>query len=223
MAYAAVGQHIMINGPLHGQLVTSFKTGERFQWVVHDLTPYKGQRLHVEFTGADGSDFAVALVAQGENGPGVIDPPNVLLLRLLEGDSAASLEQLAAGYRQLLLDTVDQLASDRLGGSADAARLANWLVQKRDLFMDETASQRLAEVAVPILDAQKKLLDQVKRESRLAPAMLDGNGVDEHVFIRGSPKTPGDAGPAPLPGSPGRSTSPWQRRTAAAGWSWPGR
>src|SRR5262249_40156885 len=69
MAYAAVGQHVMINGPLHGRLVLNFKTGDRFQWVTHDLTPYKGQRLHVEFTGADGSDFAVALVAQGTNPP----------------------------------------------------------------------------------------------------------------------------------------------------------
>ena len=31
--------------------------------------------------------------------------------------------------------------------------------------------------------------------SRLAPALWDANGVDEHVFIRGSPKTPGDVVP----------------------------
>jgi hypothetical protein len=32
---------------------------------------------------------------------------------------------------------------------------------------------------------------RLRRESRLAPALLDGTGVDEHVFIRGSPRTPG--------------------------------
>jgi hypothetical protein len=195
IAYAAVGQHVMINGPLHARLVLNFKTGERFQWVVHDLTPYQGQRLHIEFTGADGSDFGVAMVAQGTNGPGVVDPPNRQVLRLLESDAAASPEQLAAGYRQMLLETVEQLATDRINRSADAARLANWLVQKRDLFMDEAGSRRLAEVAAPLLEAQKKLTDQIKRDSHLAPAMLDGNGVDDQVFIRGSPKALGVPAP----------------------------
>ncbi|HET6573746.1 MAG TPA: DUF1553 domain-containing protein, partial [Fimbriiglobus sp.] len=32
-------------------------------------------------------------------------------------------------------------------------------------------------------------------ESRLAPALLDGTGVDEHVFVRGNPRTPGEVVP----------------------------
>ena len=58
------------------------------------------------------------------------------------------------------------------------------------------------------LAEEAKLLARIKTESRLALAMLDGNGVDEHVFIRGSPKAPGErvprrflealAGPEPL-------------------------
>src|SRR5262249_50512670 len=61
--------------------------------------------------------------------------------------------------------------------------------------------------------AQCKLSGQIQTESRLAPAMLDGVGVDEHVFLRGSHKTPGPlvprrflealAGPGPLTNSPG--------------------
>src|SRR5262249_11727973 len=35
----------------------------------------------------------------------------------------------------------------------------------------------------------------MKAESRVAPAMLDGNGVDENVFIRGTYKKPGDLVP----------------------------
>src|SRR5262249_49615295 len=63
----------------------------------------------------------------------------------------------------------------------------------------------------PVLAEQARLAGQIRTESRLALAMLDGNGVDEHVFRRGSYKTPGDtaprrflealAGAAPLPGS----------------------
>jgi hypothetical protein len=60
------------------------------------------------------------------------------------------------------------------------------------------------------------LISQIRAESRLAMAMLDGNGRDEHVFVRGSPKTLGErvprrflealAGPEPLPdgGASGR-------------------
>ena len=40
--YAAVGSHMMIAGPLHGQLVRTFNTGEHFQWIAHDLTRLPG-------------------------------------------------------------------------------------------------------------------------------------------------------------------------------------
>ena len=48
-AYAAVYSHRMNNGPLHGALVREWQAGERFQWIEHDLSAYRGQRVHVEF------------------------------------------------------------------------------------------------------------------------------------------------------------------------------
>ncbi len=64
------------------------------------------------------------------------------------------------------------------------------------------------------IDEEEKLAAKVVWESRLAPALLDGTGVDEHVFVRGNPRTPGEvvprrlpealAGPDPLP--PGRGS-----------------
>jgi hypothetical protein len=64
------------------------------------------------------------------------------------------------------------------------------------------------------IDEEEKLAAKVVWESRLAPALLDGTGVDEHVFVRGNPRTPGEvvprrllealAGPVPLP--PGRGS-----------------
>ena len=44
MIYAAVGQHIMLAGPLHGSLVQRFNTQDQFQWVAIQLQPYIGQR-----------------------------------------------------------------------------------------------------------------------------------------------------------------------------------
>src|SRR5205823_7443740 len=55
---------------------------------------------------------------------------------------------------------------------------------------------------------QRAVMADARLVSRVAPALWDANGVDEHVFVRGSPKTPGEvvprrflealAGPAPL-------------------------
>ncbi|HVK18360.1 MAG TPA: DUF1553 domain-containing protein, partial [Fimbriiglobus sp.] len=45
------------------------------------------------------------------------------------------------------------------------------------------------------LAAEHDLATRVVWESRLAPALLDGTGVDEHVFVRGNPRTPGEVVP----------------------------
>jgi hypothetical protein len=66
--YAAVGSHIMIAGPLHGQLARTVNAGERFQWIAHDLSAYQGQRIHLEFTPTGSTPFAVAQVALASEG-----------------------------------------------------------------------------------------------------------------------------------------------------------
>jgi hypothetical protein len=131
----------------------------------------------------------------------------------LSGPAASSPEALAAGYQHLLTDLVEQLASGQIGSSADTAdraRLAAWLLRHGDLFAtaEGAVRKRLAEATAPLLEEQARLAARIRVESRLAPAMLDATGVDEHVFIRGSYKAPGEpaprrflealAGPAPL-------------------------
>jgi hypothetical protein len=94
----------------------------------------------------------------------------------------------------LLLETVERLAQDKILDTPEAARyatLANWLVRYQDLLLDDAAARQLAEAARPALAVQARLLARLPAESRLAPAMLDGSGVDEVVFIRGSPRLPG--------------------------------
>jgi hypothetical protein len=49
--------------------------------------------------------------------------------------------------------------------------------------------------AEDLLAAEKELAAKVVWASRLAPALLDGTGVDEHVFVRGNPRTPGEVVP----------------------------
>ncbi len=76
LVYAAVNSHVMIAGPLHGQLVGDIPAGDGFHWASIDLEPYRGRRAHLEFTAADGTDFAVARVVQADAQPGPVDTPN---------------------------------------------------------------------------------------------------------------------------------------------------
>jgi hypothetical protein len=193
-AYAAVEGHGLIAGPLHGQLVLDFRAGDGFRWVAHDLTPYKGRRAHVEFAPADAADLAVAKVVQAAQEPADSRRPVCGLSELLSGEGASSVESLAAGYERLFRDAAAELATDRPeAGSDDSSRLglADWLLGRPGLtggtaMRPATAAAR-AELA--------RVATGIRKESRLAPALLDASAADEHVFIRGSYKAQGECVP----------------------------
>ncbi len=200
MAYAAVDGHVMVNGPLHGQLILGLPASPGFRWIMHDLTPYKGQNTHVEFTAAPGSNFAVALVVQAEQPPALVEESNRALLKVL-GDENPSLEALAAGYQRSCTEALNRLEADKPGEAAaalDDARLVNWLQAKPELWAkanNRAAAENLTREAAAYLAGRKKLAAGIKAESRLAVAIQDANGVDERVFVRGSPKNPGIPAP----------------------------
>ncbi len=187
-AYAAVSNHVMIEGPLHSQLVLPLQAGPGYRWISHNLSAYKGLRTHVEFTAAAGSDFAVALVVQAPATPTVVDRLAPRLLQILS-EQASSAEALARGYRQLLNEPLQASDSER----AEYARLVNFLLQRPDLLGEPDSGKELESLAQACRKEQQDLLGQVRRESRLALALQDGNGVGGHVFIRGSHKAPGEA------------------------------
>jgi hypothetical protein len=189
------------------------QAGVDFRWVGQDLSRYRGQYTHIEFTPTGPEDFAVAMVVQSENVPGRVDRPNQVLMKMLATQDAGTLKSLAKAYQKMMTGLVKRLADDSIVGSseaADCARLANWLLQHTHLFTsnEKTVPKHLARAAARFLTDQAKLTAQIKNESRLALAILDGTGLDEHVFIRGSHKTPGEvvqrrflealAGPKPL-------------------------
>ncbi len=216
--FASINSHVMISGPLHAKLIQPLTTHDEYQWIEHDLTPYQGQRVHVEFTpgkltakkqraDADNrgnvadetalpevSDFGVALVVQAAKPPKPSAEPAATV------GQAASLaaDRLAEGYQRLFLEALDRLAHDRIVNAADAASqaaLANWLVRHQDLFLSTIDVGRLADAAQPYIDRQQEVIDRFRTQTRLAPAILDANGVEERVFIRGSPRTLGPPAP----------------------------
>jgi hypothetical protein len=191
-AYASVSAHIQIDGPLHGQLVTAIPANVEFHWIALDLARYRGLDAHLEFSAAAGSDFAVARVVQAEQPPANPIRTPALLAALLGSAGSGSLEALAAAYQKVFAEACLILAAD---GPIDSetARLANWLLDHKELLA--AGGKALDETAATLLAERTQLAKQIKRESRLAPALLDGSPVEEHVFIRGSPK--GEGVPAP--------------------------
>jgi hypothetical protein len=198
-AYASVATHALIAGPLHGKLILPINAGPRFRWVAHDLSAYKGYPAHVQFTTAGKGEFAVAMVVQADKAPADPDRPNPALLRLA-ADNPLSAERLARGYQRLFCNVLARLEDDHLigkPGAADQASLVNWLLRHTALFAadDKAVSLRVAEAARPFLARQVAALSRTKPESRLAMAMMDGDGADERVFVRGSHKALGEVVP----------------------------
>lgn len=69
LAYAAVNQHTVIAGPLHGRLVKPFTNAPDYRWVAHELGGYVGQKVHVELTADPTTDFAISMIVQSSEPP----------------------------------------------------------------------------------------------------------------------------------------------------------
>jgi hypothetical protein len=201
--YAAVDTHLIIQGPLHGKLVTRFNADDtHWRWIQQDLTEYPGQRVEFEFSPAGNEPLAVAKIVDSEEQPSdpLTDPRNRLVLDACSSASVRSVESLAGSYQALFAGIAEDLAGDKVLGAPDAdarAPLADWLVRHPDLFSDgdSPARRNLAAALREAIGRQEELLRQVKSESRTAPAAFDGNGVDENVLVRGVAKNTGDLVP----------------------------
>jgi mono/diheme cytochrome c family protein len=191
-AFVCVNSHLMMEGPLHRALVQSVDGEGGFRWIGHDVSRYRGHRCHVEFSANSGAEFAIATVRQSDRPPAVPNPLNSLLGRPIVGVSTPA--ELAAAYQRVCLRALDCLAGSETAEPLDQPgllRLADWLVRHSDLF----AGEFKVDAVDKFVAEQSQVLSRIHRESRLAPAMLDDSGVDEHVFIRGNPNAPGDLAP----------------------------
>ncbi|MCA1685485.1 MAG: DUF1553 domain-containing protein, partial [Planctomycetia bacterium] len=198
-AYAAVNAHLLIAGPLHGKLLTEWTDGGKgWRWVRHDLSAYRGHRGHVEFSPSGPGEMEIARVVDAEDEPGPVEGPEGVLNRVLSatlGDRTP--EGLARAYQSLLTETARRMETDTLADSdhgAAFARLAEWVVRSPDLFAtasaDATRGAILAELERLRL-AEGTYARQLSTGTTPAPAIVDGSGVDEHLLIRGSSRTPG--------------------------------
>ncbi|HUR47341.1 MAG TPA: DUF1549 domain-containing protein, partial [Candidatus Saccharimonadales bacterium] len=193
--YAGVDSHLMVEGPLHGRLVQVFDSGlkQEPRWVTHDLTPYSGHRVHVEFGPEGDGELSVLMVVEAAETPrwrpepGSVSPSNEI----------RSLAEYSTELQTAVIAACKQLAFGSIKTSPDAA-LANWLVQNPALFRDGP-EPRVAEVGSHFLAAQSNIASRVRWESHTAVAWFDGTGVDENILVRGKPTKIGALAPRSLP------------------------
>ena len=187
LLYAAVGAHTLVDGPLHRALVRKVdgKVGE-WRWERMDLSAYPGHRCHLEFT-ADSEDFAVAMVVQRQDAPPL--PPSATLPPL-----------------DTVHDTIEKFASAQRFAFTAAFRdtprspaqnaLIAWALEHPELMSGVDAA-----LFRDFAKEQVAITNDIRDKSRLALGMMDGDGADWRVLIRGSPRTPGPVAPRALPES----------------------
>ncbi|HEX3997842.1 MAG TPA: PSD1 and planctomycete cytochrome C domain-containing protein [Pirellulales bacterium] len=218
--FVVVDSHRMVAGPLHGSTKRHVDAGERWTWISHNVSDYVGQHAHIEFTPTGKSGFiGVAGVIQSPSAP----PEPSRADRLLSAEmanilsslnaapsnaapsahdaapSSAAIERLAERYQSLVTAVADDLAANRLAEKPDApdrALLANWLLGHADaLAFRQAGKPDLRESQLAEHHRERKAAVAELKPSATAMAMLDGNGFDEHVLLRGSHKTPGEIAP----------------------------
>ena len=190
-AYAVVNSHLVVAGPLHGSLLRDFKhADDQWHWVAHGLELYKGHRLHVEFSPGDDNGCCVAMVVQSDDAPKLPD----LSIHSPFTSATDSDEKRAVALRDQFAVAVSILAAaHRKPITASDAALANWILDHQGLILARNDRMGLEKIESTLRNEESQLAKQVQWESQLAPAMLDGNGIDEHLLIRGNSNTPRDS------------------------------
>jgi len=193
--YCGVAQHTMINAPLHRQLVRKIESTGAFQWQAMDVSAYHGLSTYLQFT-AESPDFAVARISLTDNGASVSSAGGRALSSALAGAApAGDPAALATIYGKILGQVMVALTEQRLGTAndhGDSAYLANWLVHHPLLF---GAGRCPLPAAQAFVTAENALISTIHTQSHLAPAIMDGSGVDAYVMKRGSWRNRGDNAP----------------------------
>ena len=179
-----------IRDPIYGALTLAVDSAEP-RWHRMDLSMWAGHRAHVEL--ADGATILYEGQTSLAPGDGFLavdeiravdagDPPG----RPLRGIDAATPEARAAQVEGVV---VEALKRWRAGEpiEVEAGSILAWLIDRGLLAMGGPDVARLA--------AKYKEIEATIAEPSLAPALVDGDGEDERVMIRGSHKNPGEVVP----------------------------
>ena len=185
------------NGLLFGDM--SFGVDTKGQWVWRtqggDLGRYVGHRAHIELID-DGDGFiAVDEIRFGEP-PSKGDRPVSFVDSLVKAGEQASIETIASNYGSLFAGSVS--AWHREGALTEDQQAIMQIVVDHGLVAANETARLDQERALAAIGKHIAQVSATIPEPMRVPALAEGNGENEFVFIRGSHKNLGDEVPRRL-------------------------
>jgi hypothetical protein len=186
----------LIRDPIYGGLEFVTHGGpDHFDWYGMNVARWAGLNGYIEILDERGGTVGLDRIVCCDDGPPEATA-NPLLVKMLDDDALASADALARKYQSVLLDAVGRWRDGKL--DPDSADLVNALLASG--FVTGLPSPTAAKPWKD-KDGLAELLEQAKQieatlpSPRGGPAMADGTGVNDRVYIRGNPKNLGDEAP----------------------------
>ena len=116
------------------------------------------------------------------------DSPSPLAGTILNDSALTTPAALASAYGSAWVRAAERSRT----GTADADQIAllNWGLEHHLMECDASAEAKLTDIGHQIDAIEKTLAPPME-----CPASADGNGIDEHIFVRGNHKTLGELAP----------------------------
>ncbi|MEM9658442.1 MAG: DUF1553 domain-containing protein, partial [Planctomycetota bacterium] len=187
-----VDSHRLVKGPLHGEIALRIKPNEEdaVRWVRHSLERFIGSRIHVEFTTREDDPLEIVCIVDGEA------PDGEPLSSDLRQTTLRGVWEAPTALAESWLDRLDEVG-DLLGEhrqlTADDASVAQWAASNCQTLAGPGSQPLTAYQSVvdEIADKRQRIAEQIRRESRVAMAMIDGTAEDDRLLIRGNHKNVG--------------------------------
>lgn len=187
---ASVDSQRLVTGPVQTAQVREWSYKDHWHWVSHDLSEYPGHRVAIEFSPGNEFDTAIALIVESEQPP--TDPWSAgqRLAHTLTERNVATVAEAAAVYQEIFTAASQSVCA--AGTSGRSLDIESWLAQRPELFSgkDGEWSEPMSGTLREYLKEREPLVSRVQWKSRTAPAMMEGNGLDEYLLVRGKHQTP---------------------------------
>ncbi len=187
---ASVDSQRLVTGPVQTAQIREWGYKDYWHWVAHDLSEYPGHRVAIEFSPGNEFDTAIALIVESEQPP--TDPwsGGQRLAHTLTERNVTTVADAAAVYQEIFTAASQSVcAAVTSGRSMD---IESWLAQRPELFSGKDGEwpEPMSGTIHEYLKEREPLVSHVQWKSRTAPAMMEGNGVDEYLLVRGKHQTP---------------------------------
>jgi hypothetical protein len=193
--FTCIDSHILLVGPLYGSTLQTVDTQGEWKWIRQDLGSdlnwQRGHLIHVEYVPVAGAADVAEVVASPTE-PKRADPFLASVARRLPAEGADD-AAIAAAVGELVAEALVAAREGTLANGPRAAEFAGVLERLlSDPAIDWNGARATALVAqARELDAARAPITAGARlASGTAPAILDGNGVDHPVLVKGSAARP---------------------------------